>query len=132
SGGGPGDGRTTGGARQPTAPDAPSHGTRWARLNATAGYGTSWARGAGYAVVDPAGGRSGEGREDTVTLFIGRPGYEREALQADPLAVIVRAPDGTGGGYVNGGGGDGGGEDGDKDGDGAGGGGGDGGGGGGG
>jgi hypothetical protein len=41
----------------------------------------------------PPGGTPGEGREDTVTLFIGRPGYEREALAADPLAEIVRPPD---------------------------------------
>ncbi|MFM9446668.1 lipopolysaccharide biosynthesis protein [Streptomyces acidiscabies] len=53
------------------------------RLGATAGYatasgyGTSWARRA--AVAD----------EDTVPLFIGWPGYEREALEADTLAVIV-------------------------------------------
>ncbi|MBT2409809.1 lipopolysaccharide biosynthesis protein [Streptomyces sp. ISL-12] len=97
TGGGPGDGKATGGRRKPTAPGAPSYGTRWARLNATAGYGTSWARKAAYA-VDPADGRQGEGREDTVTLFIGRPGYEREALEADPLAVIVRSSDGAGGG----------------------------------
>ncbi len=62
-------------------PDDPSYGTRWARLNATAGYGTTWARKAAY--------RPG-GDQDTVTLFIGRPGYEREALQADTLALIVR------------------------------------------
>ncbi|MFI7350520.1 lipopolysaccharide biosynthesis protein [Streptomyces sp. NPDC049936] len=61
-----------------------SHGP--ARLNATAGYGTTWARRAA----------SGDGRpedvsgEDTVALFIGRPGYEREALEADTLAVIRR------------------------------------------
>ncbi|GGW91710.1 lipopolysaccharide biosynthesis protein [Streptomyces lomondensis] len=60
----------------------PSYGTRWARLNATAGYGTAWARRAAYQPKD--------GDEDTVTLFIGRPGYEREALQADTLALIVR------------------------------------------
>lgn len=63
-------------------PAAPSYGTRWARLNATAGYGTAWARRAAYQPKD--------GDEDTVTLFIGRPGYEREALQADTLALIVR------------------------------------------
>jgi O-antigen/teichoic acid export membrane protein len=61
---------------------APSYGTRWARLNATAGYGTTWARRAAYQPKDSD--------EDTVTLFIGRPGYEREALQADTLALIVR------------------------------------------
>ncbi|WP_432099473.1 lipopolysaccharide biosynthesis protein [Streptomyces sp. WAC 04229] len=61
-----------------------SHGP--ARLNPTAGYGTTWARRAA----------SGDGRledasgEDTVALFIGRPGYEREALEADTLAVIRR------------------------------------------
>ncbi|MGW1779010.1 lipopolysaccharide biosynthesis protein [Streptomyces sp. NPDC002143] len=71
---------------------APAYGTRWARLNATAGYGTAgygtnWARRAAYE-------REGVD-EDTVTLFIGRPGYEREALQADTLALIVR-PHGSG------------------------------------
>lgn len=70
---------------RPTA--APEYGTRWARLNATAGYGTSWARRAAYEDEDSEG--TGE---DTVTLFIGRPGYEREALQADTLAFIVRSP----------------------------------------
>ncbi|MGC5039397.1 lipopolysaccharide biosynthesis protein [Streptomyces sp. DT190] len=63
-------------------PADPSYGTRWAKLNATAGYGTSWARKAAYQPRD--------GDQDTVTLFIGRPGYEREALQADTLALIVR------------------------------------------
>ena len=63
-------------------PADPSYGTRWAKLNATAGYGTTWARRAAY--------QPKEGDEDTVTLFIGRPGYEREALQADTLALIVR------------------------------------------
>ncbi|MEV5435287.1 lipopolysaccharide biosynthesis protein [Streptomyces sp. NPDC052682] len=63
-------------------PDTPAYGTRWARLNATAGYGTSWARRAAYAHQNTD--------EDTVTLFIGSPGYEREALQADTLALIVR------------------------------------------
>ncbi|MET9758626.1 lipopolysaccharide biosynthesis protein [Streptomyces sp. NPDC006372] len=63
-------------------PAAPSYGTHWAKLNATAGYGTNWARRAAYQPKD--------GDEDTVTLFIGRPGYEREALQADTLALIVR------------------------------------------
>ncbi|MFD6168085.1 lipopolysaccharide biosynthesis protein [Streptomyces coeruleorubidus] len=69
-------------------PADPSYGTRWAKLNATAGYGTTWARRAAY--------QPKEGDEDTVTLFIGRPGYEREALQADTLALIVRPhhPDG--------------------------------------
>ncbi|GGY04240.1 lipopolysaccharide biosynthesis protein [Streptomyces djakartensis] len=70
-------------AARPPVTDA--YGTRWAKLNATAGYGTTWARRAAY--------RQGGGDEDTVTLFIGRPGYEREALQADTLALIVR-PDG--------------------------------------
>ncbi|WP_406007361.1 lipopolysaccharide biosynthesis protein [Streptomyces sp. NBC_00637] len=63
---------------------APAYGTHWARLNATAGYGTNWARRA-------ASERDGVD-EDTVTLFIGRPGYEREALQADTLALIKRPP----------------------------------------
>ncbi|MFE9675822.1 lipopolysaccharide biosynthesis protein [Streptomyces sp. NPDC006259] len=75
------------------APAAPADGmpprdrARGTRLNATAGYGTSWARRAAYeqAGVD----------EDTVALFIGRPGYEREALQADTLAVIVRPHKGS-------------------------------------
>ncbi|MFC8097361.1 lipopolysaccharide biosynthesis protein [Streptomyces sp. NPDC057363] len=63
-----------------------SYGTHWARLNATAGYGTNWARRAAYE-----SGQSDEAsRDDTVALFIGRPGYEREALEADTLAVIVR------------------------------------------
>ncbi|MYS94935.1 Polysaccharide biosynthesis protein [Streptomyces chartreusis NRRL 3882] len=69
-------------------PADPSYGTRWAKLNATAGYGTTWARRAAYQPKD--------GDEDTVTLFIGRPGYEREALQADTLALIVR-PEGPAG-----------------------------------
>lgn len=76
----------------PPAGRAPAadYGTRWARLNATAGYGTTWARRAAYEHKGP-----GEDDEDTVTLFIGRPGYEREALQADTLAFVVRpqAPD---------------------------------------
>ncbi|AKZ57453.1 Hypothetical protein SAM23877_4408 [Streptomyces ambofaciens ATCC 23877] len=79
--GGPG----SGGDRE-SAPGT-SYGTHWARLNATAGYGTSWARRAAYE-----DGRSGRTGEDTVALFIGRPGYEREALEADTLAVIVRRP----------------------------------------
>ncbi|MFF5314981.1 lipopolysaccharide biosynthesis protein [Streptomyces massasporeus] len=66
-------------------PADPAYGTHWAKLNATAGYGTTWARRAAYQPRD--------GDQDTVTLFIGRPGYEREALQADTLALIVR-PDG--------------------------------------
>ncbi|MFD5267308.1 lipopolysaccharide biosynthesis protein [Streptomyces sp. NPDC058335] len=72
-----------------TAPDGtpPEDGARWARLNPTAGYGTSWARRAAY--------EHGASDEDTVALFIGRPGYEREALQADTLAVIVRPHKGT-------------------------------------
>ncbi|MFI6807610.1 lipopolysaccharide biosynthesis protein [Streptomyces luteogriseus] len=64
----------------------PAYGTHWAKLNATAGYGTTWARRAAYQPRD--------GDQDTVTLFIGRPGYEREALQADTLALIVR-PEGA-------------------------------------
>ncbi|MFF7373829.1 lipopolysaccharide biosynthesis protein [Streptomyces massasporeus] len=63
-------------------PADPAYGTSWAKLNATAGYGTTWARRAAYQPRD--------GDQDTVTLFIGRPGYEREALQADTLALIVR------------------------------------------
>ena len=63
-------------------PAGPAYGTHWAKLNATAGYGTTWARRAAYQPRD--------GDQDTVTLFIGRPGYEREALQADTLALIVR------------------------------------------
>ncbi|MFC7819275.1 lipopolysaccharide biosynthesis protein [Streptomyces sp. NPDC057367] len=65
-----------------------AYGTRWARLNATAGYGTNWARRAAYE----HGQTEDAVREDTVALFIGRPGYEREALEADTLAVIVRRP----------------------------------------
>ncbi|PVD11930.1 lipopolysaccharide biosynthesis protein [Streptomyces sp. CS207] len=95
-GGGPGAGRPARsepsegagvGAGHESGPDA-AYGTRWARLNATAGYGTSWARRAAYEHGSP----QEAAREDTVTLFIGRPGYEREALEADPLAVIVRRP----------------------------------------
>ncbi|MFE9772316.1 oligosaccharide flippase family protein [Streptomyces sp. NPDC005931] len=84
-----------GGASGPVdlPPAAPAYGTRWARLNATAGYGTGWARRAAYEGRGPgADGEDGEDGEDTVTLFIGRPGYEREALQADTLALIVRSP----------------------------------------
>ncbi|MFI7018209.1 lipopolysaccharide biosynthesis protein [Streptomyces sp. NPDC050164] len=75
-------------ARTPADSSHPSYGTRWAKLNATAGYGTTWARRAAHQPKD--------GDEDTVTLFIGCPGYEREALQADTLALIVRPhhPDG--------------------------------------
>ncbi|MFJ3442707.1 lipopolysaccharide biosynthesis protein [Streptomyces sp. NPDC086081] len=69
-------------ARAPAGPTDTAYGTRWAKLNATAGYGTTWARKAAYQPTD--------GDQDTVTLFIGRPGYEREALQADTLALIVR------------------------------------------
>ncbi|MGI5277599.1 lipopolysaccharide biosynthesis protein [Streptomyces rochei] len=83
---GPSDGAGVGAGRE-SGPDA-AYGTRWARLNATAGYGTSWARRAAYEHGSP----EEAAREDTVTLFIGRPGYEREALEADPLAVIVRRP----------------------------------------
>ena len=74
-------------AAAPSAGDG-TYGTRWAKLNATAGYGTGWARRAAYE----------EGTEDTVTLVIGHPGYEREALQPDTLAFIVRpsAPAGRG------------------------------------
>ncbi|MGW0368460.1 lipopolysaccharide biosynthesis protein [Streptomyces coeruleorubidus] len=80
--------RRNDGAPAARTPADPSYGTRWAKLNATAGYGTTWARRAAY--------QPKEGDEDTVTLFIGRPGYEREALQADTLALIVRPqqPDG--------------------------------------
>ncbi|MGW5598843.1 lipopolysaccharide biosynthesis protein [Streptomyces rochei] len=83
---GPSDGAGVGAGRE-SGPDA-AYGTRWARLNATAGYGTSWARRAAYEHGSPQEAAG----EDTVTLFIGRPGYEREALEADPLAVIVRRP----------------------------------------
>ncbi|MDN0193636.1 lipopolysaccharide biosynthesis protein [Streptomyces sp. S.PNR 29] len=78
--------RGIGGADRATAGavGTPAYGTRWAKLNATAGYGTSWARRAAYEHEQPD--------QDTVTLFIGRPGYEREALEADTLAVIVRPP----------------------------------------
>ncbi|MGW8063512.1 lipopolysaccharide biosynthesis protein [Streptomyces ziwulingensis] len=77
---------------------APSYGTRWARLNATAGYGTNWARRVAYEQEQP-----GEAaREDTVALFIGRPGYEREALEADTLAMIVRRPRDSGVGFASG------------------------------
>ncbi|MEU9352229.1 lipopolysaccharide biosynthesis protein [Streptomyces griseoloalbus] len=82
--------RTGGPVDRPSA--APDYGTRWARLNATAGYGTGWARRAARG-----GEEAEESGEDTVTLFIGRPGYEREALQADTLAFIVRPhPSGAG------------------------------------
>ncbi|MEV4786347.1 lipopolysaccharide biosynthesis protein [Streptomyces tuirus] len=70
------------GAPPARTPADPAYGTHWAKLNATAGYGTTWARRAAYQPRD--------GDQDTVTLFIGRPGYEREALQADTLALIVR------------------------------------------
>ncbi|WCN02614.1 lipopolysaccharide biosynthesis protein [Streptomyces sp. M92] len=87
--GGPGAlpaGTATRTGREPGSGTA--YGTRWARLNATAGYGTNWARRAAYEH-----GQSEDAvREDTVALFIGRPGYEREALEADTLAVIVRRP----------------------------------------
>ncbi|MCF4139801.1 lipopolysaccharide biosynthesis protein [Streptomyces sp. Tue 6430] len=67
----------------PAADGTPAAGgARGARLNAAAGYGTSWARRTAY--------EHGARDEDTVALFMGRPGYEREALQADTLAVIVR------------------------------------------
>ncbi|MFF8317102.1 lipopolysaccharide biosynthesis protein [Streptomyces bobili] len=69
------------------ADGTPPEDARWARLNPTAGYGTNWARRAAY--------ERGASDEDTVALFIGRPGYEREALQADTLAVIVRPHKGT-------------------------------------
>ncbi|MET8898950.1 lipopolysaccharide biosynthesis protein [Streptomyces sp. NPDC004538] len=63
-----------------------SHGHGPARLNPAAGYGTTWARRAAseYGRSEDASG------EDTVALFIGRPGYEREALEADTLAMIRR------------------------------------------
>ncbi|MFI7138762.1 lipopolysaccharide biosynthesis protein [Streptomyces massasporeus] len=69
-------------------PADPAYGTHWAKLNATAGYGTTWARRAARQPRD--------GDQNTVTLFIGRPGYEREALQADTLALIVRPEGPTG------------------------------------
>lgn len=54
-----------GGGPPPTGrPPAPVYGTRWAELNATAGYGTNWARRAAYAQGEPG--------EDTATLFTGR------------------------------------------------------------
>src|SRR5690606_39001664 len=83
------------------APAAPVYGTRWARLNATAGYGTGWARRAAY---EGRGAGEDDG-EDTVTLFIGSPGYEREALQADTLALVVRPQQPTRGGGDGGDGG---------------------------
>ncbi|MBL3665288.1 lipopolysaccharide biosynthesis protein [Streptomyces sp. M2CJ-2] len=73
--------------RTAPTPAGSAYGTRWAKLNATAGYGTGWARRAAYE----GGEDSGQGGDDTVRLFIGRPGYEREALQADTLAFIVRS-----------------------------------------
>ncbi|WP_309060227.1 lipopolysaccharide biosynthesis protein, partial [Streptomyces sp.] len=79
--------RTGGPVDRPST--GPDYGTRWARLNATAGYGTGWARRAAYEAGD-GDENAGEAGEDTVTLFIGSPGYEREALQADTLALIVR------------------------------------------
>ncbi|WP_055626570.1 hypothetical protein [Streptomyces hirsutus] len=86
AGGEDGTTRTTSGTgRTGGASAGPAYGTRWARLNATAGYGTGWARRAAYE----GGGRE-QDDADTVTLFIGRPGYEREALQADTMAFIVR------------------------------------------
>ncbi|MDQ0405657.1 lipopolysaccharide biosynthesis protein [Streptomyces sp. NPDC000349] len=63
-----------------------SHGHGPARLNPTAGYGTTWARRA----ASEHGRSEDASGEDTVALFIGRPGYEREALEADTLAVIRR------------------------------------------
>ncbi|WP_343242685.1 lipopolysaccharide biosynthesis protein, partial [Streptomyces sp. SID8111] len=80
---------------------APVYGTRWARLNATAGYGTGWARRAAY---EGRGAGEDDG-QDTVTLFIGSPGYEREALQADTLALVVRPQQPTRGGGDGGDGG---------------------------
>ncbi|MER7192336.1 lipopolysaccharide biosynthesis protein [Streptomyces flaveolus] len=82
-GDGTGGRRPRGGGRDS---DGPDYGTSWARLNATAGYGTNWARRAAHEEKDADG--------DTATLFIGRPGYEREALQADTLALVVRPPRG--------------------------------------
>ncbi|MER7485198.1 lipopolysaccharide biosynthesis protein [Streptomyces sp. NPDC126497] len=78
-------GRAGGPVERATA--VPEYGTRWARLNATAGYGTHGARRAAYGREDA------EGDEDTVTLFTGRPGYEREALRADAVAFVARSPD---------------------------------------
>ncbi len=85
--------------RDPVA-TGPDYGTRWARLNATAGYGTNWARWADYerrrpgqdaaGTADTADGADGADAAGTAGLFIGRPGYEREALQADTLALVVR------------------------------------------
>ncbi|GGQ82466.1 lipopolysaccharide biosynthesis protein [Streptomyces pilosus] len=77
--------RDTGGVPAGRPAPAPEYGTRWARLNATAGYGPGRPRPPAY---DGEGAE--KGGEDTVTLFIGHPGYEREALQADTLALIVR------------------------------------------
>jgi O-antigen/teichoic acid export membrane protein len=85
--------RAGGGRRRGRGPAAtgPDYGTRWARLNATAGYGTNWARLADYehrgTDEDPADPAD---TADTAGLFIGRPGYEREALHADTLALVVR------------------------------------------
>ncbi|MEU2897085.1 hypothetical protein ACWC4E_07150 [Streptomyces sp. NPDC001273] len=77
--------RDTSGGPVDRSAAAPDYGTRWARLNATVGYGTGRARRTAYD-----GGRAEGAGEDTVTLFIGRPGYEREALRADTPALIVR------------------------------------------
>ncbi|MFV0134302.1 lipopolysaccharide biosynthesis protein [Streptomyces sp. HMX87] len=89
-GGGGGGPRGDGGSHPGTsAYGTPAYGTRWARLNATAGYGTGGARRAAYEDREPGAG-DGEAREDTVALFIGHPRYEREALEADTLAVVVR------------------------------------------
>ncbi|WP_436841946.1 lipopolysaccharide biosynthesis protein [Streptomyces bobili] len=85
----PADARPADRSTPATATDGtpPEDGARWARLNPAAGYGTSWARRAAY--------EHSASDEDTVALFIGRPGYEREALQADTLAVIVRPHKGS-------------------------------------
>ncbi|MFG3153034.1 lipopolysaccharide biosynthesis protein [Streptomyces sp. NPDC048219] len=81
---GGGTGRRGGGRDGGRDCEGPDYGTSWARLNATAGYGTNWARRAAY------GEKDGDG--DGATLFVGRPGDEREALQADTPALIVRPP----------------------------------------
>ncbi|MET9155498.1 lipopolysaccharide biosynthesis protein [Streptomyces griseoflavus] len=102
----------SGGTADRPAP-APDYGTRWARLNATAGHATA-GHGTGRArrsADAEDAGRTGEdaGRtgEDTLTLSIGRSGYEREALRADTPAFVVR-PRGPGAAARAPGGGDGG------------------------
>ncbi|MCF2128548.1 lipopolysaccharide biosynthesis protein [Strepomyces sp. STD 3.1] len=76
----------TGPLLRPKPRPGTSHGHGPARLNPTAGYGTTWARRAASEHGRPEDASG----EDTVALFIGRPGYEREALEADTLAVIRR------------------------------------------